>query len=536
MSKIIECVPNFSEGRNKKTIEAIANAIKNTPGCSLLDYDPGQSTNRTVYTFVGSPEAVVNGAFNAIQVGKELIDMKTHSGEHPRFGACDVCPFIPVQGATMDDCVACAEKLGARMGSELGLPVYLYEYAAKADYRRLLPDVRKGEYEGIAGRITEPEWKPDFGPAEFVPSWGVTAVGARKFLIAYNVNLLGTKQQAHRIALNIRENGRKDEPGRLKSVKGIGWYVDEYNMAQVSVNIIDYEITGMHTVFEECAKDARELNLAVVGSEVIGCLPLNCLLKAADYYMEKEGLFLVDERQKVRLAVERMGLSSIVPFNPDKRVIEYMIDNSGNEPLCDMSLRAFIREVGARSSAPGGGSVSAAVGALGAGLTTMVGWLTYGYRKYEDLDAEMRRLITPLHQGMERLLPMIDADTNAFDDYMKAMKLPKTDPEKREAAMQAGLKVAIDTPLTTMRIIDSLWDHMADLAKVGNFTAKSDMQVGAKSCETGLWGAYQNVLINMKDITDEEYKEKTLKEAAEMNERAIVKCREILEIVDARES
>ena len=289
MRKLVECVPNFSERRNPEIIEAIADAIRKTAGCTLLDVDPGKSTNRTVYTFVGSPEAVVEGALASARVARRLIDMRQHSGEHPRMGAMDVCPFIPVANTTMEECAEISKTFAKRCAEELGIPLYLYEYAQDVEYRKHLPQIREGEYEAIPDRITKPEWKPDFGPAEFVPEWGATATGARFFLVAYNVNVLGTKEQAHRIALNIREQGRGEgEPGRLQAVKAIGWWVDEYNMAQVSMNLDNFHITPPHVAFEEVAKDARELNLAVAGSEIVGLIPLQAMLMAAEFYMAKE--------------------------------------------------------------------------------------------------------------------------------------------------------------------------------------------------------------------------------------------------------
>ena len=312
MKKIVECVPNFSEGRDAETIEAIARAIRDTPGCTLLDVDPGASTNRTVYTFVGDPDAVVEGALASARVARERIDMRSHKGEHPRFGAMDVCPFVPVSGVTMEECAALAKEFGRRAAGALDVPFFLYEEAAEHDYRRKLPDIRDGEYEGLPEKLQDPRWAPDFGPAAFVPAWGATATGARKFLIAYNVNLLGTANQAHRIALNLREAGRgADEPGRLKDVKGMGWYVDEYNLAQVTVNLNDYAVTPLHVLFEEVKKDAAALNVGVAGSEIVGIVPLEAILMAADYYIAKENLFILDEDQKVRLAVERLGLNAV---------------------------------------------------------------------------------------------------------------------------------------------------------------------------------------------------------------------------------
>ena len=538
MRKIVECVPNFSEGNNRETIEAIAQAIKDTPGCSLLDVDPGKSTNRTVYTFVGDPDTVVQGALNSALVARERIDMRTHKGEHPRMGAMDVCPFIPVANVSMEACVAISKTFGRLAAEALGVPFFLYEAAAVDDYRRKLPQVRQGEYEGLAGRLKEPKWKPDFGPAEFVPQWGATATGARSFLIAYNVNILGTSNQAHRIALNLREAGRgPDAPGRLKEVKGMGWFVDEYNMAQVTVNLNDYKVTPIHVLFEEVKKEAAALNVGVAGSEVVGLVPLESILMAADYYMEKENLFIIDEDQKVRLAVERLGFNSVAPFDPKEKIIEYRVAEEKNEPLAGMSLRAFIEDVASRSSAPGGGSVSAAMAAMGAGLGAMVGKLTYGVRKFESVDAHMRAYIPPLHDAAVKLISMIDADTTAFNDFMVARRMPRgTDAERvaRAERMQAGLKKAIDIPLTTMKLGDGAWNAFCEVARYGNPASRSDVEVGAKALETGIWGAYQNVMINMADITDDAFKTHISQEAEVIMNRAAQKCSEVLEILGAR--
>lgn len=535
MKKIVECVPNFSEGRNRDTIDAIAAAIRETEGCRLLDVDPGQSTNRTVYTFVGDPESVVQGALSAARIARERIDMRSHKGEHPRFGAMDVCPFIPVAGITMEECAELATRFAAMAAAELGVPFYLYEEAARHDYRRMLPDIRQGEYEGLGERLKDPAWKPDYGPEEFVPEWGATATGARMFLVAYNVNILGTPNQAHRIALNLREAGRgEDDPGRLQQVKGMGWFVEEYNMAQVTVNLNDYRVTPIHVMYEEAKKEAKALNLAVAGSEIVGVVPLESLLMAADYYIEKENLFIYLEDQKVRLAIERLGLNSIAPFNPQERIIEYIIAEDPDEPLAALALRGFIEEVAARTSAPGGGSVSAAVAAVGVGLGSMVAKLTHGVRKFEAVQPHMIEAVPVLHRLTQQLIPMIDADTSAFNEYMVGLKMPRdTEQEKkaRIAKMQAGLKTAIQVPLTTMRLGDEAWDALVVVAKYGNPASKSDTQVGARALETGIWGAYQNVLINMQGMKDEEYKRRTLEEAEKIAERAAEKCRQVLNIL-----
>ncbi|MCF8139154.1 MAG: glutamate formimidoyltransferase [Desulfotignum sp.] len=538
MKKIVECVPNFSEGRNTETIDAIADAIGNTAGCTLLDVDPGRSTHRTVYTFVGEPDAVVEGALAGARVAREKIDMRTHKGDHHRMGALDVCPFIPVANVTMDECVTLSKEFGQRAADELGIPVYLYEASAAQDYRSKLPQIREGQYEAVKDRIVKPEWKPDFGPAKFIPQWGATVTGARFFLIAYNVNLLSTPNQAHRIALNLREAGRGlEDPGRLKEVKGMGWYVDDYNLAQVTVNLNNYRVTPPHILFEEVKKEAALLNVAVTGSEIVGVVPLEAILAAADYYIEKENLFVLDEDQKVRLAVERLGLNSVAPFNPKEKIIEYIIAEAPDEPLAGLTTRQFIEEVTSRSSAPGGGSVSAAIAAMGAGLGSMVAKLTLGVRKFEDVDAKMRKLIPPLHQAAHALIPMIDADTHAFNDYVAALGLPKdteADRACRDEQLQLGLKKAIDTPLSVMAIADAAWEALVQVAAHGNIASKSDVEVGARALEMGIWGAHKNVLINMAGITDDAYKKQTLEKADALKNRAADMCGQVLDILDSR--
>uniref|UniRef100_A0A8C3DML9 Formimidoyltransferase-cyclodeaminase n=1 Tax=Corvus moneduloides TaxID=1196302 RepID=A0A8C3DML9_CORMO len=457
MAKLVECVPNFSEGNNKEVIDAVAQAISQTPGCVLLDVDAGASTNRTVYTFVGSPEAVVEGALSAARVAGQLIDMSRHSGEHPRMGALDVCPFVPVRNVSMEECVTCAQIFGQRLAAELGVPVYLYGAAARDESRKALPSIRAGEYEALPEKLAKPEWAPDFGPPTFVPRWGATVTGARTFLIAYNINLLCTKELAHRIALNIREQGRgPDQPGRLKKVQGIGWYLEEENMAQVSTNLLDFETTPLHAVYEEICRDAQELNLPVVGSQLVGLIPKKAMLDAAEFYIKKEKLFILEEEQKIRLVVNRLGLDSLSPFHPQDRIIEYLVEaGEVDGGLVAKPLGAFVRAVGARSAAPGGGSVSAAAGAL------------------------------------------------------EAMKLPKNTPEERErrtAAMQQGLKTAVGVPYGLAEKVSGLWPALKELARHCNLACKSDIQVGAKMLEAAVFGAYFNVMINLKDITDEKFK------------------------------
>ncbi|XP_069636621.1 formimidoyltransferase-cyclodeaminase isoform X2 [Haliaeetus albicilla] len=447
MAKLVECVPNFSEGNNKEVINALGEAISQTPGCVLLDVDAGASTNRTVYTFVGSPEAIVEGALSAARVAGQLIDMSRHTGEHPRMGALDVCPFVPVMNVSMEECVTCAHVFGQRLAAELGVPVYLYGEAAREESRKALPAIRAGEYEALPEKLAKPEWAPDFGPPTFVPRWGATVTGARTFLIAYNINLLCTKELAHRIALNLREQGRgADQPGRLKKVQGIGWYLEEENIAQVSTNLLDFETTPLHTVYEEVCRDAEALKLPVVGSQLVGLVPKKAMLDTAEFYIKKEKLFILEEEQKIR---------------------------------------------------------------LGAALGCMVGLMSYGKRQFEELDPIMRKLIPPFHQAMDELVAMVDADSRAFSSYMEAMKLPKSTPEERErrtAAMQQGLKTAVRVPCALAEKVSGLWPALKELARHCNLACKSDIQVGAKMLEAGVFGAYFNVMINLKDITDEKFK------------------------------
>ncbi|SDP30816.1 glutamate formimidoyltransferase [Desulforhopalus singaporensis] len=538
MRKIVECVPNFSVGRDPDTIDAIAGAIKGVDGCRLLDVDPGYSTNRTVYTFVGDPESVIEGALAGARVARKMIDMRGHKGEHPRFGAMDVCPFIPVVGVTMDECVEISRRFAQKAADELAVPFYLYEQAAPAVYRCKLSDIRQGEYEGLAGKLEDPRWKPDFGPDTFVPEWGATATGARMFLIAYNVNLLATSNQAHRIALNLRETGRGEgSPGKLQNVQGMGWFVDEYDMAQVTVNLTDYKITPLHVVYEEVKKEAELLGLPVAGSEIVGLVPLESLLSAADYYIEKEGLFIYRENQKLRLAIERLGLNSIVPFRPEERIIEYITAEKPEEPLASMTTRAFIEEVASRSSAPGGGSVSAVCAAMGVGLGAMVAKLTYGVRKFENVQGHIQKVLPTLDSVTQQLIAMIDADTSAFNEFMDGLRMPQNTKEERrlrKEKMQNGLKTAIDVPLTTMRLGDLAWGPFEVIARYGNPASRSDTQVGAASLKSGIWGAYQNVLINMVDIEDGEYRQKTLEEAEKINQRAADKCDKVLSLLENR--
>ncbi|KAK1876304.1 Formimidoyltransferase-cyclodeaminase [Dissostichus eleginoides] len=492
MAQLVECVPNFSEGRNKEVIDAISLSISSSPGCSLLDVDSGASTHRSVFTFVGSPESVVQGALNAASTAFKLIDMTRHSGEHPRSGALDVCPFVPVQNVSMDDCVRCAETFGKKLAEMLHVPVYLYGEAARKESRRNLPSVRAGEYEALPEKLKSPDWSPDFGPALFVPSWGATVTGARKFLIAFNVNLIATKEQTHRIALDLREQGRgKDQPGRLQHLQALGWFLEEQNLAQVSTNLLDFERTALHTVYLEVCREAQELQLPVVGSQLVGLVPLRAIMAAADFFINRDGLFIVEEEHKVRLVISKLGLDSLAPFNPKERIIEYMV-GGGDSPLVSLSLRNFVQSVASRTPAPGGGQCP-------------LPSLPWGRRWPACAAAE--------------LLTMVDRDASAFSSYMAALKMPKNSEEekqKRDASLQDGLRQALSVPLALADRINLLWAPLKEMVVYGNIACKSDAQVAAKALETAVFGAYYNVMINLRDVSDPDFKRTTERRAAAM--------------------
>lgn len=544
--RIVECVPNFSEGRDRTVIDAIAQSIRDCAGVKLLDVDPGESTNRTVITFVGPPERMVEAAFQAAATAYRLIDMTKHKGEHPRLGAVDVVPFIPVSGVTMEECAELSRQFGRRVAEELGVPVYLYEEAQPREYRRALRDIRSGEYEGLARRIAQPEWQPDFGPAEFNARSGATVTGARFFLIAYNVNILGTSNQAHRLALDIREQGRTvkgpdgkevQQPGRFKAVKALGWHLEQFDLAQVSINLDNYRVTPIHAVFEAVREGAREINVGVAGSEIVGLVPLEAILMAADHYIEKENLFILDERQKIRLAVDRLGLSSLHPFKPEEKIIEHMIEREGDGPLVKLSVRQFVEAVGARTSAPGGGSVAALLGALGAALGAMVGWLTYGRRKYEHLEPHLRAHIPPLVRIQEELIQAVDRDCAAFEDYMAALGMPKGTPEQaeaRRAAMQEGLRKATRVPLRTMELADEAWEPLLEIARYGQYSSRSDVEVGAKALEAAVYGAFRNVVINLGGIQDPAFRDELQQRADALLARASEMSQQVRAVIDGR--
>ncbi|PKL08456.1 MAG: glutamate formimidoyltransferase [Spirochaetae bacterium HGW-Spirochaetae-7] len=522
--RIVECVPNFSEGRDKSVIEAIARSIQAVPGVMLLDVDPGADTNRTVYTFVGEPEAVLEAALRSAATAFGLIDMSRHSGAHPRMGALDVCPFVPVSGVTMDDCVELARRAAERIAAELSVPVYLYENAASRPDRRNLADIRSGEYEALSDKLGKPEWKPDFGPAAFVPSWGATVVGARDFLIAYNVNLnTRDRKLANEVALAVREGGRaardhagniqKDAngekvmlPGRLRHVRAIGWYIDAYRKAQVSINLTNYRETPLHVVYETVREEAEKLGLSVCGSELVGLVPLEPLAEAGRWYLRRMGKSAgAPEAELLELAATTLGLDSVAPFDPAKKIIDYVA--RAKAPLVAMSVERFVDEVSSDSPAPGGGSVAALAGSLAAALAAMVANLTVGKKGYESTWEAMSGLAVKAQAVKARLTNAVDDDTNAFNAVMDAMKMPKATPAEkaaRDAALQAGYKSAVAVPLSTAEAcVEALM--LAQESVAGNRNSASDAGVAALMARAGAHGAALNVLINLGSIADPDY-------------------------------
>src|SRR5213082_363920 len=531
MQKLIECVPNFSEGRDPDIIRQITDAIASVDGVSLLDVDPGATTNRTVVTFVGSPEAAVESAFRGIQKAAELIDMRKHKGAHPRMGATDVCPFIPVSNVSWEEAIACAQKLGKRVGEELKIPVYLYEKAAKDKERSNLAVIRAGEYEGFAEKIKQPEWKPDFGPAKLNDKAGATAIGAREFLVAYNVNL-NTKsvRRANSVAFDVREQGRfKTEdgtpsgkkvldakgkpvriPGMLKHVKAIGWFVKEYGIAQVSMNLTNIEETALHVAFDACVEAASNRGLRVTGSEIVGMVPKKCLIDAGRYFLRKqrwsEG---VSEEELIDIAIRSMGLSELKPFDPKEKVIELKIESADQMPsLVKMDLREFCNETLSDSPAPGGGSVTALMGALGASLGGMVANLSAGKRGWDDKLEYFSGWAVKAQQLKDELLSLVDEDTAAFSKVMDAFALPKESAEEktaRSAAIEAATKYAAEVPLKVMETASRSYALLAEMADKGNPASASDVGVGALATRACVEGAALNVRINLGQLKDQQF-------------------------------
>ena len=539
--RLVECVPNFSEGRDKDKIQAIVREIEGTPGVKLLDVDPGESTNRTVVTFLGPPEAAQEAAFRAIRKAAEVIDMRQHKGAHSRIGATDVCPFVPVSGVTMEDCVKLAEGLGRRVAEELGIPVYLYEAAARRTERRNLATIRAGEYEGLAEKIKDRNWAPDFGKAVFNPRSGATVIGAREFLIAYNINLnTRDRRLANEIALDLRESGRakrdragnivKDKrgnavkiPGKFKEVKAVGWYIEDYGRAQISVNFTNYKITPVHVVFDEAARLADKLGLRVTGSELVGLIPKEALLMAGRHYLEKQGKSPgAPEEELVRTAVISLGLSDVAAFDPRKKVIEAQFEEPGRA-LVGLSVRAFADEVSMDSPAPGGGSVAALCGALGAGLSAMVANLTVGKKGYEKVFGDLKRAAVAAQVLKDDFLRFVDEDTVAFNRVMDAFRMPKATGEQireRDAAVEEASKGATLVPLEVLKRSVNLLRLAKEVAKKGNKNSVSDAGVAGLAAQAAADGAFYNIRINLAGLKDAAFKKATAREADELRKKA----------------
>ena len=539
MNKIVECVPNFSEGRDMGIIKQITDEIEKVEGAILLDVDPGADTNRTVVTFVGTPEAVKEAAFRAIKKAAELIDMSKHKGAHPRMGATDVCPFVPVSGVTMEDCVQIAREVGERVARELGIPVYLYEEAATRPERRSLADIRAGEYEGLPEKLKDPEWKPDFGEPVFNPKSGATVIGAREFLIAYNLNVnTRDRKLAHRVALRIREKGRivkkKDGtkervPGRLKAVRAIGWYIPEYGYAQISVNLTNYKITPLWKLFEVASEEAEGLGLRITGSELVGLIPKEAMLESGRHFLEKMGKCpAVPEKELIHIAVLSMGMDQTHPFKPEEKIIEYRIAKEKN--LTAMRIDDFADELSSESPAPGGGSVAALIGTLSASLSSMVANLTYNKKGYKEFNDEIAAAGIEAQKLKDRFLSLIEEDTEAFNSVMDAMKMPSGTDEEAEAkekAIEEATKKATSVPLKTLKLTEKLLEVADVVAEKGNKNSISDAGVAAISAKAAAESAYMNVIINIPGIKDEEFKENVLKEAKEVLENVRKKSDEI---------
>lgn len=560
--QLIECVPNISEGRDQGKIKEIANMVTQIEGVQLLDIDPGHATNRTVITFVGEPEKVINAAFLLIKKASELIDMSKQSGEHPRFGATDVCPMIPIANISMDEVAKFAHKLGKRVGEELGISGYYYENAATKEERRNLATVRSGEYEGLEKKLSDPNWSPDFGPKEYnnqIVSSGVTAISARDFLIAYNVNLNSTStRRANAIAYDIREAGRikregnpltgkkvldKDGnpvriPGKLKAVKGIGWYIEEYGIAQISYNLTNISITSMHEAFDETVKAADKRGLRVTGSELVGLVPLKAMLDAADYFLTKQQRSLgISESEKIKLAIKSLGLDDLKPFHPNERIIEYVMNSDSSKKLIDLSIAEFTDETASESMAPGGGSISAYVGALGVSLGTMVANLSAHKRGWDDRWEFYSRWAEKGQNYKNELLFLVDEDTNSFNKIMDAFRLPKSNEseiEFRKKAIESATIYATEVPLKVMQTAYNSMEVMNEMAKHGLQNSLSDAGVGALCARTAVMGAYLNVRINAKDIKNRDKAEQILSEAREIKMKAISLEEQIVSDIDSK--
>lgn len=554
---LIECVPNFSEGRDMNIIRQITDEISSVEGVRLLDVDPGKATNRTVVTFVGEPEPVIEAAYLAIRKAAELIDMSKHKGAHPRMGATDVCPLIPIANITMEEVAKWANKLADRVGRNLDIPLYLYESAATSPERKNLANIRAGEYEGLPEKLKNPKWKPDYGPSQFNAKAGATAIGARDFLIAYNVNLNTTSvRRANSIAFDVREKGRvkrkgdpvtgeivRDkngepvrEPGKCKSVKAIGWYIDEYGIAQISMNLTDINVTPLHAAFEACRESAAKRGMRVTGSELVGLVPKKVLLEAGRYFLKKQQRSVgVDESELIKIAVQSLGLDHLGPFDPDKKVIEYLLENKNERPLVHMDLNSFADLTASESPAPGGGSVSAAVGALGASLGTMVANLSSHKRGWDDKWEFFSDWAEKGQALKDRLLWLVDEDTRAFNAILTAVRMPKGSEEEKKArkqAMQDATRYAIEIPFQVLETSFEIFDLATEMVKKGNPNSISDAGVAALCARAAMHGAWMNVKINIQGFDDTAYAKKLLTKG----EKLIKKCDEmeakVRELVD----
>jgi len=559
--QLIECVPNISEGRDMQKINTIANVVETVEGVKLLDIDPGKATNRTVITFVGEPKNVIEAAFKLIKKAAELIDMSKHNGEHPRFGATDVCPLVPISGITLEETAVFAHQLGERVGKELGIPGYFYENAAKETKRINLANCRSGEYEGLKEKLNNHDWKPDFGPTEFnsdVAKTGCTAISARDFLIAYNVNLNTTStRRANAIAFDIREAGRvKREgnaatgkkvldkngepvriPGKLKAVKGIGWFIDEYGIAQISYNLTNITITSMHIAFDETVKSATERGLRVTGSELIGLIPLQAMLDAGDYFLRKQERSLgISEEEKIKIAVKSLGLDDLKPFNPKEKIIEYLLED-GSKKLVDFTVSGFAEETAGESMAPGGGSIAAYVGVLGVSLGTMVANLSAHKAGW---DAKWEFYSNWAEKGQtykNKLLFLVDEDTNAFNKIIEGFRLPKNTSEEievRKNAIQEATKYATEIPFQVMETSYNSMEVMYAMIKEGLQSSLSDAGVGILCARTAVVGAYFNVRINAKDIKDRIFAEEILAKSKVIFEKTMLVEKEVMEYIDSK--
>ena len=559
MKQLIECVPNFSEGVDMHLIKTITDEIEKIDGARLLDVDPGKATNRTVVTLVGTPDAVLEAAFQAIKKASEVIDMSRHKGEHPRFGATDVCPLIPISNISMEETAAHARKLAERVGKELDIPVYCYENAAFTEERRNLANCRAGEYEGLPKKLADPHWKPDFGPAKFNPRTGAIAIGARDFLVAYNVNLNTTStRRANAIAYDIREKGRpvregnpftgkikKDEngreiwvPGALKACKAIGWFIEEYGIAQVSINLTNISITPVHVAFEVACQKALERGMRVTGSELVGLIPKRALIEAGKYFLRKQSRSGgVSEEEIIKIAVKSLGLDDLKPFNAKEKIIEYILEDSNDKRLISMTAEGFANETASESPAPGGGSVSAYIGALGVSLGTMVANLSSHKAGWDDQWEVFGNWAEKGQLLKDELLFLVDEDTRAFNRIMDAFGLPKgTDEEKsaRSAAIQDATKYAIEIPFRTMKTAFESFDLIEAMVEKGNPNSVTDAGVGALCVRSAIMGAYLNVKVNASGLKDKVFLEKLMKEADEIVTVTEAKEKHILFLVESR--